>query len=136
MPTERDPHGLDADGDGIACDSNPCPCSTRRTPLAGTTAVAPVKKTVVQYARVASVADGDTVNVYLSTGAYRRVRLVGIDTPEVYGGVQCGGPEASAAMNEPSAIVMTTRNGAIAFGRMCRHMIRPLPAPSMRAACT
>ena len=86
-----DPHRLDADGDGIACDSNPCPCSTRRTPLAGT-AAAPVRKAVVQYARVASVADGDTVNVYLATGAYRRVRLVGIDTPEVYGGVQCGGP--------------------------------------------
>jgi len=23
-----DPHGLDADGDGVACESNPCPCST------------------------------------------------------------------------------------------------------------
>ncbi|MEJ7831591.1 MAG: excalibur calcium-binding domain-containing protein, partial [Nocardioides sp.] len=23
-----DPHALDAEGDGIACESNPCPCST------------------------------------------------------------------------------------------------------------
>src|SRR4051794_35875787 len=56
--------------------------------------------TVVQYARVVSVADGDTVNVRLTRGgAYRRVRLLGIDTPEVYGPVvECGGPEALAAM--------------------------------------
>lgn len=26
---DSDPHGLDADDDGIACDSNPCPCSDR-----------------------------------------------------------------------------------------------------------
>ena len=43
---------------------------------------------------------------------------------------------ASAAMNDPSAMVSTTMAGASAFGRMCRHMIRPLPAPSIRAAAT
>ena len=25
---QSDPHGLDADGDGVACESNACPCST------------------------------------------------------------------------------------------------------------
>lgn len=26
---KKDPHGLDADEDGIACESNPCPCNTK-----------------------------------------------------------------------------------------------------------
>lgn len=26
---KKDPHGLDADNDGIACENNPCPCSTK-----------------------------------------------------------------------------------------------------------
>jgi excalibur calcium-binding domain-containing protein len=26
---KKDPHGLDADNDGIACESNPCPCNTK-----------------------------------------------------------------------------------------------------------
>ena len=136
-----DPHGLDADGDGIACDSNPCPCSTRRTPLAGTTAVAPGRKTVVQYARVASVADGDTVNVYLATGAYRRVRLVGIDTPEVYGGVQCGGPEASAAMKRMlpvgtrvQLVSDPTQASVDRYGRLLRYVSRVADARQVNRA--
>lgn len=42
---------------------------------------------------VARVVDGDTIDV-----AYggERVRLIGIDTPEVYGGAECFGSEASA----------------------------------------
>lgn len=47
------------------------------------------------YARIASVVDGDTLDVQLDSGQ-ERLRLIGIDTPEVYGGVQCFGPEASA----------------------------------------
>src|SRR5437763_16922790 len=42
--------------------------------------------------RIARVVDGDTV--YLSNGA--KVRLVQIDTPEVFFGVECWGHEASA----------------------------------------
>jgi micrococcal nuclease len=41
---------------------------------------------------VARVVDGDTVDLTNGT----RIRLIGIDTPEVYGGVECGGREASA----------------------------------------
>jgi len=44
------------------------------------------------------VVDGDTVDVRLPSGAKRRVRLLGIDTPEVYGGVECGGRAASRSM--------------------------------------
>jgi micrococcal nuclease len=43
-------------------------------------------------ARVVAVTDGDTITL---TGI-GRTRLIGIDTPEVYGGVECYGREASA----------------------------------------
>ena len=43
-------------------------------------------------ARVTHVTDGDTV--WLS--GIGKVRLIGIDTPEVYGSVECYGPAASA----------------------------------------
>ena len=42
-------------------------------------------------ATITRVIDGDTVKVGAQT-----VRLIGIDTPEVYFGVECGGPPASA----------------------------------------
>lgn len=43
-------------------------------------------------ARVQRVVDGDTVRLR----GLGSVRLIGINTPEVYGHVQCFGPEASA----------------------------------------
>ena len=43
-------------------------------------------------ARVQRVVDGDTVRL----AGLGKVRLIGINTPEVYGHVQCFGPEASA----------------------------------------
>jgi micrococcal nuclease len=42
-------------------------------------------------ARVERVVDGDTVVL----DAIGKTRLIGIDTPEVYGGAECYGPEAS-----------------------------------------
>ena len=51
---------------------------------------------VVKRGAVDRVVDGDTIDVRLGSGAVKRVRLLGIDTPEVYGTVECGGPEASA----------------------------------------
>lgn len=94
-----DPHRLDADGDGVACDSNPCPCYYGTTkpsdPPKGNTNK-PGKKKIVQYARIIKVTDGDTVKVRLNAGGKKNVRLIGIDTPEVYGGTECWGPEASA----------------------------------------
>ena len=50
-------------------------------------------------ARVTSVVDGDTIKVRPLEATQRSrytVRLIGIDTPEVYGGVECGGRKASA----------------------------------------
>jgi len=37
-----DPDGLDSDGDGIACESRPCPCSTSTTPITTTPVTPPV----------------------------------------------------------------------------------------------
>lgn len=48
---------------------------------------------------VTAVVDGDTVDVeWVDTGEAARVRVLGIDTPEVYGGVECWGSKASKAM--------------------------------------
>ena len=85
-----DPHRLDADDDGVACDSLPCPCSGVRPPAKPTTGA-----TLRQWARVLRVVDGDTIEVRMATGARRDVRLLGIDTPEVYGRKQCYGAAAS-----------------------------------------
>jgi endonuclease YncB( thermonuclease family) len=95
-----DPDRLDADGDGTACDTLPCPCSTGSGGggggTAGTSDDTSTRKTRHERARILRVVDGDTYDVRLSGGRKVRVRVLGIDTPEVYGSVQCGGPQASA----------------------------------------
>lgn len=98
--TPGDPHGLDGDNDGRACDS--LPAGAGGGGGGGHSAPAPAPDRVQTItARVTSVVDGDTIRVR-SLEATRRsqytVRLIGIDTPEVYGGVECGGPQASAYM--------------------------------------
>ncbi len=47
---------------------------------------------------VQKVIDGDTVDI--SGSDPTRNRLIGIDTPEVYGGKECYGPEASTKLKE------------------------------------
>ncbi|MDQ3155278.1 MAG: thermonuclease family protein [Actinomycetota bacterium] len=49
-------------------------------------------------ARLISVTDGDTVRVGLANGSRANVRVIGIDTPETYPVIECGGPEATANM--------------------------------------
>lgn len=100
---QQDPHQLDADGDGVACESNPCPCSEAQSSSGSGDAKAEPQPeeqptTIRQKAKVIKVLDGDTVDVKLTRNGKRaRVRLIGIDTPEVYGGTECGGPAASRA---------------------------------------
>jgi endonuclease YncB( thermonuclease family) len=60
--------------------------------LGGSAAFASGVANQTTLARIDHVADGDTVA--LTNG--RRVRLVQIDTPEVYFGTECYGPQASA----------------------------------------
>lgn len=134
-----DPHRLDADGDGVACDANPCPCYLGSTVPSGsgsTTGVVPLvssaaRRTVVEYARVTHVVDGDTVDVRLGSGRAQRVRLLGIDTPEVYNGVECGGPAASAAMKRMLPVGTrvrlvsdTTQASSDRYGRALRYITR------------
>jgi len=88
-----DPYRLDGDGNGIACESLPCPCSKKKAGGGGGKA-ARLKATVTR------VVDGDTIDVRKKSGKTIRVRLLGIDTPEVYGGVECGGRAASALMKQ------------------------------------
>jgi micrococcal nuclease len=54
-------------------------------------------------ARVVRVIDGDTIAVSVDGGREQSVRLLGIDTPETHRPgtpIECGGPEASANMEE------------------------------------
>lgn len=99
----RDPHRLDSDGDGIACESNPCPCNHSTGGGGGDgggTPPNPGPTTLRQKARVIRVIDGDTVKVKLKDGPRRDVRIIGIDTPEVFGGEECGGRPASRSARQ------------------------------------
>lgn len=92
----RDPHRLDGDSDGVACESNPCPCAGSGGGDKGGRGGGKKGK-LARGARVVSVTDGDTIKVRVKRRK-RDVRLIGIDTPEVYGGVECGGRAASRSM--------------------------------------
>jgi endonuclease YncB( thermonuclease family) len=91
---QHDPHRLDGDGDGRACEALPCPCSSGG---GGGGGGGHAGRDRTQRARVVSVTDGDTIKVAFK-GHKHDVRLIGIDTPEVYGGVECGGRGASKSM--------------------------------------
>jgi endonuclease YncB( thermonuclease family) len=77
--------------------------------------------------RIARVVDGDTV--YLTSGA--KIRLVQIDTPEVYFSAECYGEAASAATKRllpPGTAVRLQAEPATdlvdAYGRLLRYVIR------------
>ncbi|MFM9150377.1 MAG: thermonuclease family protein, partial [Solirubrobacterales bacterium] len=89
-----DPYSLDGDGDGRACDSLPCPCSS----ASGSEGGGKVPEVVRFRGTVSEVVDGDTIEVAKARGGSETIRLLGIDTPEVYGGLECGGRAASSLM--------------------------------------
>lgn len=127
---DYDPHGLDADGDGRACDSLPCPCSSSTGGGGGSTS-GTSGSTIRQRARVVRVIDGDTIEVKLRSGARRTVRMLGIDTPEVYGGVECGGPQASRSLErllprrtKVRLISDPTQDKKDRYGRILRYVER------------
>jgi micrococcal nuclease len=77
--------------------------------------------------RIARVVDGDTV--YLTNGA--KIRLVQIDTPEVFFGVECWGRQASAETKKllpPGTAVRLASEPATdsvdRYGRLLRYVIR------------
>jgi len=78
-------------------------------------------------ARIGRVVDGDTLA--LRSGA--RVRLVQIDTPEVYGGIQCYGSQASAITRRllppGTAVTLAAEPATDAvdrYGRLLRYVVR------------
>jgi micrococcal nuclease len=112
----------DADGDGVYCETLPCPCASPSRDVGGSvggggggsgggsgggggsTPKPKAKKHAQRIdARITSVTDGDTIKVraFGAKRKYYTVRLIGIDTPETKRSgvpVECGGREASAAM--------------------------------------
>jgi endonuclease YncB( thermonuclease family) len=77
--------------------------------------------------RIARVVDGDTV--YLTNGA--KIRLVQIDTPEVYFGAECWGHQASAETKKllpPGTLVRLALEPATdsvdQYGRLLRYVFR------------
>lgn len=77
--------------------------------------------------RIDHVTDGDTV--VLRSG--QRVRLVQIDTPEVYFGTECYGPQASAATKrllpegtEVLLLVEPATDRVDQYGRLLRYVVR------------
>jgi endonuclease YncB( thermonuclease family) len=92
-----DPHNLDADGDGKACEDLPSGGGG-----AGGGGGRPPKPRAQHIgAKILRVIDGDTVRVRAYGDTRRRrytVRLIGIDTPEKFGGRECGASRASGSL--------------------------------------
>ena len=118
-----DPHRLDADGDGRACDSNPCPCgASAPQPFAAPVSV------LRETGNVVRVVDGDTLTVRLRSGATVSVRMLGIDTPERG---QCGAADASANLRRLAPVGSTvdlvsdrTQAAKDRYGRLLRYVAR------------
>ena len=96
-----DPDRLDGDGDGIACELNPCPCGYPTAPTTPPPPPPPPPPRTSFYAVVTAVTDGDTIRVRRGLHRSYSVRLIGIDTPEserpgTPG--ECGAPEATSNM--------------------------------------
>jgi endonuclease YncB( thermonuclease family) len=137
-PSE-DPHYLDADDDGKACEDLPCPCAGDGgggggggNPGGGGNGGGGggSKPDLRTRATIVEVTDGDTIAVR-QQGKKRDVRLIGIDTPEVFFGAECGGDEASASMEDmlsPGQRVKLirdrTQDRIDDFGRLLRYVER------------
>ena len=79
---------------------------------------------------VTRVVDGDTVEVRMPDGELERVRLLLVDTPEVFGGVECYGREASEFVRgllPAGAVIRLERDvtNRDSFGRLLRYLYLP-----------
>jgi micrococcal nuclease len=85
-----------------------------------------------QAADVTEIVDGDTVKVIVAaTGAALTVRVLGTDTPEVYSGTECWGPQASQFARDTLAgrtvglIADHTQDDRDRYDRALRYLILP-----------
>jgi endonuclease YncB( thermonuclease family) len=114
---------LDGNGDGIACNELPCPCSRADGGGEAAAAVPPGHRIP---ARVTHVTDGDTVDVTFASGASLAVRVIGIDTPEEYRPatpVECGARAAArsmASLAEGARVTLITDYSQARFDRYGR----------------
>jgi len=127
-----DPHRLDDDGDGVACESNPCPCigrgSSAPQQFATTQTQTQTQQTYRETGNVVSVTDGDTLRVRLRSGAHVSVRMLGIDTPERG---RCGADAATANLRRLAPVGSTvrlvsdrTQAAKDRYGRLLRYVAR------------
>jgi endonuclease YncB( thermonuclease family) len=80
---------------------------------------------------VVRVTDGDTLKVRLPNGSEKDVRILGIDTPEVYPELECGGQEGTTGMAAlapvGSKVVLIsdpTQGNRDQYGRLLRYVHR------------
>jgi endonuclease YncB( thermonuclease family) len=101
-------------------------CSCRTATTTSRTAAPAVGDAVVE-----TVVDGDTIDVVIA-GRRERVRMLGIDTPEVHpddGPPECFGPEAAAftaSLLPPGSEIRLERDivGRDHYGRLLAHVYR------------
>lgn len=131
---QNDPHRLDDEGDGIACESNPCPCIGRGNPGGETTGNTnnqnsnPGPKLYRETGNVTKVVDGDTLKVRIRGGRIVSVRMLGINTPERG---RCGYGEATDNLRRLAPVGSTvdlvsdrTQAAKDRYGRLLRYVAK------------
>ena len=142
---------IDADNDGIYCETLPCPCLRPGEGGGGggggdddpaPRPREPKPRAQRIDARITDVVDGDTIKVR-AWGAKRKhytVRLLGIDTPETVdpnAPVECGGPEATSLHARPVVpLARSTRTATGCSTRRAARAARSSCAPTRRRTCS
>lgn len=123
---QSDPHRLDDDGDGRACESNPCPCGASNPQNA--VPIAAAVRVYRETGNVTRVVDGDTLDVRLRSGGIVSVRMLGINTPERGG---CGAAKATDNLLRLAPVGSTvdlvsdhTQAAKDRYGRLLRYVAR------------
>jgi len=124
-----DPHRLDDDGDGVACESNPCPCIGRGNPEPPKFVNTPTPPRIYrETGNVVHVVDGDTLRVRVRRGGVVSVRMLGINTPERG---RCGAKSATANLRGLAPVGSTvhlvsdpSQSAKDRYGRLLRYVQR------------
>lgn len=119
-----DPHRLDDDGDGRACETLPCPCGAQTQTPTSTPPTTVHRET----GNVVKVIDGDTLRVRLRSGPTVDVRMLGINTPERG---RCGASDATDNLRRLAPVGSTvdmvsdrTQAAKDRFGRLLRYVAK------------